>query len=268
MRRRGDVVRLFGRRERHVRRAVFERALRGLFRLDRVHARDRRPRRRDRAEVRVDPARRFVDLEIAGHHEDRVVGPVVRRVERDDVLERRGVELVGAADHAAPVRVHGVRFAVDELVEHAVRLGEDALLVLADHHVALGREVRRVHVERREPVGFGPQQPLEVVRRHDLVVVRDVFGREGVVEAADVFGEPVDRLGRGARRALEHQVLEEVREPRAARRVVLAADAVGDVDRDRGHPAVDDEDGAQAVGEGAVDVLDRRDVDRDGGDGR
>ncbi len=57
----------------------------------------------------------------------RVVGPIVRAVERAHVVERRRVELVDVADHAAPVRMHRVRARRDRLVEAAVRIGQHAL---------------------------------------------------------------------------------------------------------------------------------------------
>ena len=62
-------------------------------------------------------------------------------------------------------------------------------------------------------------------------------------------------------RALEHQVLEQVREAGAAGRLVLAADVVPDVDRDDRRLAVGVHDHAQAVGQGELLV---RDVDGGG----
>ena len=159
-------------------------------------------------------------------------------MKRDDVVDGRGPQVLGIADDAAAVRVRDERGAIHQLVEHAVGLGQDALIVFTDHHVARGVNVRFGDVERAEPVGFGPQQRLEIIRRDDLVVVGDVVGRKRVVHPADVLGQPVDRLGRGVARPLEHQVLEEVRESGAAGRIVFAADAVPHVDRDRGNAVV------------------------------
>jgi hypothetical protein len=38
-------------------------------------------------------------------------------------LSKRGAQIFRIADHAALVRMRGERFAIDELVEHAVGLG-------------------------------------------------------------------------------------------------------------------------------------------------
>jgi hypothetical protein len=58
-------------------------------------------------------------------------------------------------------------------------------------------------------------------------------------------------------RAVEHQVLEQVGEAGAARRLVLAADVVPEVDRDDRGLAVGVHDHAQAVGQGELLVGDR-----------
>ena len=255
----GDVIGVLERRKRNVGGPVGVRPLGGLRRLDDVHARNRLRRMRDAPEVLVDPGVGLRRIEIADDDQHRVVRPVVGRVKSDHVVERRRAQVLRIADHAATVRVHRVRFAIHQFVEHPVRLGQNALIVLADHDVALGVEVLLGDGQRAQAVGFGPQQRLEIVRRHDLVVVGDVVGGERVVEPADVLGEPVDRLGPGVLRPLEHQVLEEVREARATRRIVLAADAIADVDRDRRDAMILHEQHAQAVGQASVVELDRWD---------
>ncbi len=142
----------------------------------------------------IDPRVRLCGSEIAHDDEHRIVGPVKRAVERDHVVERCGAEVLRIADDAAPVRMRDERFAIDEFVEHPVWFGQNALVVLADHDVAFGVKMLLGHGKRTQPVGLGPQQRLEIVRRHDFVVVGDVLGGERVVEAPDIFG----RAGRSA----------------------------------------------------------------------
>ena len=46
----------------------------------------------------------------------------------------------------------------------------------------------------------------------DLVVIGEIVVGGGVVEAADILGQPVELLGHHVPRRLEHQMLEEMRE--------------------------------------------------------
>ncbi len=125
---------------------------------------------------------------------------------------------------------------------------------------ALGREVRLVDLEVHHPLGLGPEQRLEVVRRHDLVVLGDVVAGRRVVGAADVLGQPIELLVAQVGRALEHHVLEEVGEARAAGRIVAAADVIPDLHAHRRARAVLDRDHLQAVGETPLAVDDRSDL--------
>ena len=65
---------------------------------------------------------------------------------------------------------------------------------------------------------FHPQHQRQVLRRHRLPVHRRVFGRVGVGLAADRRHDRRVLLGLDVLRALEHHVLEQVREAGAARR--------------------------------------------------
>ena len=83
-------------------------------------------------------------------------------------------------------------------------------------------------IQAPHAVGLGPENRLEHVRRHDLEVVREVEPRRSVQEAAVGFDEADELHLAEILRALEHHVLEEVREPGA----VLRLDAETDVEVD------------------------------------
>jgi len=72
----------------------------------------------------------------------------------------------------------------------------------------------------------------------------------------------IELLGLQVRGALEHQVLEEVGEAGAARRVVLGADVVPDLHADRGARVAAHADHLQAVRERALGERDRGDLER------
>ena len=179
-------------------------------------------------------------------------------MEGDDVGDRGGVEVLDAADHAAPVGMAQVRLGAHLLEEAAVRRGEDPLPVLLLHHGALGKEVGLVDLEVQQPLGLGPEQRLEMVRGHHRLVGGDVLAGRGVVLAAHVFGEAVELLALHVLRALEHHVLEEVREARLAFGIVGAADVVPDLDADRGAGVALDREHREAVAELALAIVDAR----------
>src|ERR1019366_5226114 len=71
----------------------------------------------------------------------------------------------------------------------------------------------------------------------------------------------IDRLGARIFRALEHQMFEEMGEAGTARRVVLSADAIADVDGDGRDPMILNQQNAETVGERAIGEVDGRDRD-------
>ena len=99
----------------------------------------------------------------------------------------------------------------------------------------------------RHPVGLEEQGPLQRLGRQRLEVVRVVLVGRAVERAAGGLHEPGVLHLRHVRRALEHQVLEEVGEAGAALGLVAHADVVEDAHRHDGHAAVGGQDDPQAV---------------------
>ena len=183
----------------------------------------RRPRRQP-AEVLLDQPLRFGRIEVAGDHQRQVVRRVVAAEERLDVVERRGAQVVHAADDRPRVGMAGRReVGHQQLVGAAVGRIVEALAALVLDDVALVVQLLLVGLveQRRQAVGLDPQQRLEVGRRHGREVVGAV-AVGGAVDAAlaDVGAHLLDQrevLAGHVRRALEHQVLEQVGEAAAAR---------------------------------------------------
>ena len=86
--------------------------------------------------------------------------------------------------------------------------------------------------QRAHPVCFEPEAELELVRGKSFVVVRAVVARRTVRAAAPVDDETEVLSLAHVGRALEHHVLEEVREPRAPLDLVSRANVVVDGHRD------------------------------------
>ena len=213
-----------------------------------------------RAEIFFDESARFRRVEVAGDDETRVVGHVVVSEEVLHVFERGRREVFHRADCRPVVRmalrVHRVGDAVDGL---PVRLVVDALALLVLDNVALVVELRlrhRVEQSAHTP-GLHEERGFEKVRRDEFPVVRAVFRGRAVDRAAELLygGDVVEVV---ALEALEHHVLEEVCEACAARRLVLRADVIPDVDADDGRRVVFVEDDAQPVRQEELRVLDGR----------
>jgi hypothetical protein len=132
------------------------------------------------------------------------------------------------------------------------------LLVLDDLALVVEVLLAQGVEEGRHPVGLEPQPELHLVRRHRLEVVGPIQPGGTVHRAAGGLDDR-DVLGLAdVPRALEHDVLEEVGEPRLARDLVLGADVVPEVDRHHRGKVVLGHDDAQAVGQALVTEDDLR----------
>ena len=141
-----------------------------------------------------------------------------------------GRDHLGAPDHGAPERVAAEDRLRDEVVDEVLRVVVHHRDLL-EHDLALGVELgegRLVdhpghHVERR----------LELVVGHARVDERRLPRGGGVQLAAEPVEDLRDLLRRVRARALEEQVLDEVRDARARVRLVPRAGADPEAERDR-----------------------------------
>ncbi len=219
--------------------------------LDRLLRIDRRQRARgfgNGPEVSGDQRQRRVHIELAGDDQHGVVRLVIQFVERlqpadVDVLDIRAradrhvsvvVPLVGSGQHLAEQHVGGVVLAVLELV--------------ADHG-HLGVEVAPADERIHHPVGLHRQRPVEVVAgRGERLEVIGAVPAGAAVEAHAAAAELLHDVA-AIGRALEHEVLEQVRHPGLAVILVRGADAVRDVDHRRRLRCVREQQHREPVGE-------------------
>ncbi len=155
--------------------------------------------------------------------------------------------------------------AVGLIVALALLVLDDAALVI-EHLLGNGAE------QMAHAIAFHEQRHLEPSLRHRLEIIGAIEPGAAVeVGRADLL----HRLEEFARRvlgAVEHQMLEQMRETGLAGRLVLRSDIVPDADRDDRRLAVLMHDHAQAVGKreglvGDADLLDERLHRRRGGRG-
>ena len=226
---------------------------------------ERRPWR-DVAEVALDLRLRLGRRDVARHHQHRVGRPVVGAEPLLHVVERGGCQVLHRADHGPRVRVAlRVDRSLHQLVDAAVGLVL-ALPLLVLHDAALLVELRLVDGAEQVPhaVRLHPEHGVEGAQRHVLEVVGAVFVRGAVeVGGADPL-EHLEVVVVEVLAAVEHQVLEEVREAGLAGLLVLRAHVVPDVHRHDRRLVVLVHDQRQAVAEHELLVGDVGDRDLGG----
>ncbi len=126
---------------------------------------------------------------------------------------------------------------IGALDEHAIDVAVGLILafaLLVLHHAALLVEPRLVdHAEQvAHPIRFHPERHVERRARHVLEVVRAIGIRRPVDLGCAHAIEDLEVLVVRVLAALEHQVLEQVREARLPGPLVLRTDVIPDVDGD------------------------------------
>ena len=184
-----------------------------------------------------------------------------------DIVERRGVQVVHRPDRRMVVGV-AVRIGVLEDRQEDLAVGLVlALPLLVLHHAALLVEPLLVHRAEHVPhaVRLHPERHVEGRGRHHLEVVRAVLVRGAVHAGGPDPVEGLEVVVVEVLAAVEHQVLEQVRETGLAGRLVGRPDVVPDVDGDDRRLVVLVDDQPQAVVEHVLRV---GDIDRLLGPGR
>jgi hypothetical protein len=190
-------------------------------------------------------------VDVAGERQRRVARPVVGSEKRADVVERGGLEILGGANRHPVIRmIRRIERGGDRHAGETVRTVLVVLPPLVEDDAPLVLELRfgQGRQQVAHAIRFHPQRQLQRVRGNDLPVVRAV-GVGRAVEDAARFLQRTEVAFVVVLRALEHQVLEQVREPRAARLLVLRPDVVPHVHGDNRAGAVLVDDDVQAVSE-------------------
>ena len=178
---------------------------------------------------------RFRRIEVADDRSRRVIRPIKRVVELLQLLDRHILDVAPPTDRRVMIRMRDVRGREDLLLQRLRRL------VLADlkfipHHRHLRLPVRVAQPKISHPIRFHRHVAVEMFAADVRVVVRAIEPRRRVVNAADPFQQLIDArafLAIELRRALEHQMLEQVRRARRAGDFVSRSDAIRHHERQR-----------------------------------
>ena len=184
---------------------------------------------RNRPEVPLRQAPHLGGGRVADDHQHGVVRRVVGLEEAAHVVERGGLELGEVAVEIVRVVPVGIGALPHlEPLEPAVRLVEHVDPHLLAHHVLLVLQVLLADVQRPHAIGLQPDGALERIHGQGLEVVRVVEARRTIHDAARLLHQRDVLHLLHLRRALEHHVLEQVREAGPALRLHAEADVVDD----------------------------------------
>ena len=147
----------------------------------------------------------------------------------------------------------------DLLGQARVRIVGDAHVEFLEHDVALGQHVLILENEAGHAVGLELHHFRQLLARHALEIAGVVERGEGVFVAADPQHGLGEFTGGMFGCPLEHQMFEEVRQARFARRLVGGADLVPDHLRDDGRAVIGDHEHLQPIVEGEAGGTLRRD---------
>ena len=215
-----------------------------------VYARNRFSGGRDAIEIFPGPEQRLLGIEIADDDQRGVVRFVEGVEELADVFDFRAIEIGHAADGGVMVGVLGKGRGAQILFQVTVGLVFDPDATFFFYDFALGFEIFFGNVEAAHAVRFEPQNSFQVIAGESFEKIRGVVSGFRIVEPADGFDDSGMFFSRNMRRALEHQVLEEVGETGAARQFVFGSDVIPNLEVDDRNGVIFEENYLQPVGEG------------------
>src|SRR3984957_12449634 len=203
-----------------------------LRRFGMVYARNRFSGGRDAIEIFPGPEQRLLGIEIADDDQRGVVRFVEGVEELADVFDFRAIEIGHAADGGVMVGVLGKGRGAQILFQVTVGLVFDPDATFFFYDFALGFEIFFGNVEAAHAVRFEPQNSFQVIAGESFEKIRGVVSGFRIVEPADGFDDSRMFFSRNMRRALEHQVLEEVRETGAAGQFVFGSHVIPNLEVD------------------------------------
>ena len=225
----------------HLARAV----LRWVARVSRFQSAGRP---RDRAKRGLHQRQRRSAVKLARNHQHRVVGLVIPAVKGLQIFNAHVLHIGARANRGFAVVVPIESRCCHALPEHPAG-AVLARLHLVAHHAELGLQIALRNAAIDHAVGFHLQGPAQVViaGAEALKVVGAVVGGSAVKAHATSVELLHDVAARG--RALEHQVLQQMRHAGLAIVLVAATHAVGHIDRGGGLGPIGREQHPQTIGQ-------------------
>jgi hypothetical protein len=158
----------------------------------------------------------------------RVIRPIKRVVELLQLLDWHILDVAPPPDRRVMIRMREICEREDLLLQRLRRIVL-ADLKLVPHHRHLRLTIRVAQPEIPHPVRLDFHVAIEVLAPDVRVVIRAIEPRRRVIDSADLLEQLIDARALFAielRRALEHQMLEQVRRARCPRDFIPRADAI------------------------------------------
>ena len=232
-----------------------------LLRLDGADVR-RRVLRRDVLEIFFREIEDLFRRYVADHDHRNVVRRVIGPVEALQVFLRPRRDVGRPADDRELVGVRDVGSGADLFHQLADIVVVDPRAALGCDDAPLALDRLRVEFQVLQPLGLDLEDGFQGGSGEPVLVHRDVVRRVGVVLAAGRFHDAVELARLQVLGAVEHHVLEEVRQARDARILVAAAGTHEEVKRHVGNVVIRPDDDLQAVVQGDAADLGRHALHR------
>ena len=200
------------------------------------------------SEGRANPRQRRRGVEIPHDDEHQVVGHVVGFKEFAAHLRRHSLNVFRPADDRPTVGVRPPGKRGQRLEPQATGVVLHPHPALLENHLALGSKALLGDDQVGEAFRLEVDHQGERFRGHVLEIHRHIAARKRVDPAPARFDEPGMHLGFDVLRALEHHVLEEVREAGVAA-LVLGTHTDPDLERDHRSRVVLEREDAQPIGQ-------------------
>ena len=187
-----------------------------------------------------------VMIDLASHHQGQPRVAIARRQPTMQIIDSQPIKARLAAQDRPPQRLAGKRrflqIVENDVVGRIARLAE-----LLQHHILFAYQIIGIEARVGDQIGDDRHTQRQIARQQPGVEHRGVAAGPGVEIAADVLDLLGDGAGAARCGALEHHMLEQMRQPIVLRRFIARADVGMERNGNGFHPGRGTSRNAQAV---------------------
>ncbi len=195
----------------------------------------------------AEPRQRVLLANVPHDDHRRVVGGVVRSIEIFAIGGGEPLDVGHPADGRPVVGVAREGRLVQELVGRPFDVVVDAEAAFVGHHLFFARDLRFAEDEMGHAIALQPHRQREAVLGEGFVIVGPVDPGRGVGFGAALFELPIELPGLQRFGLVEHEVLEEMGEPRLPRPLVTGTHVVPGEVADHGGALVHQDENPEPV---------------------
>ena len=176
---------------------------------------------------RAEPACHFVpgggQIDIAGQHDDGIVGRIMIAEPRLDIVKRGGVEIVHRSQRDVVIGIaRGIQRFLLGVFGQAIGLVVVLALFIFDHGpLRIDARLRHRGQQPAHAIAFHHQRAVQCPGRHGFEVIGAVKPGRAIGVGCAHFGQRCKEIARIVFGPVEHQMFEQVRKAGAPARLVL-----------------------------------------------